>query len=166
MLTVELFLRARLNFSFAAESSHLASQNNGCRRFAEALVNIRGYFMTKRVSRAFFWMFIRSSENTEASTTSAFPVRTGWDNPYPIGHFHIDIAEVQVAEGKLRLFVAIDRRVQARLFRLDPVQDRHTRIDLGDGLCQFAPGFRCLNSRGPPNRMVTRKAAPARPALA
>lgn len=29
---------------------------------------------------------------------------------YPIGHFHIDIAEVQVAEGKLRLFVAIDRR--------------------------------------------------------
>jgi Integrase core domain len=38
------------------------------------------------------------------------------DNPtkkkfksYPIGFFHIDIAEVQTAEGKLRLFVAIDR---------------------------------------------------------
>ena len=29
--------------------------------------------------------------------------------PYPIGYFHIDIAEVQTAEGKLRLFVAIDR---------------------------------------------------------
>jgi transposase InsO family protein len=28
---------------------------------------------------------------------------------YPIGFFHIDIAEVQTAEGKLRLFVAIDR---------------------------------------------------------
>jgi len=28
---------------------------------------------------------------------------------YPIGYFHIDIAEVQTAEGKLRLFVAIDR---------------------------------------------------------
>ena len=28
---------------------------------------------------------------------------------YPIGDFHIDIAEVQTAEGKLRLFVAIDR---------------------------------------------------------
>ncbi|GAA4488802.1 hypothetical protein GCM10023157_37300 [Gluconacetobacter asukensis] len=27
----------------------------------------------------------------------------------PIGYFHIDIAEVQTAEGKLRLFVAIDR---------------------------------------------------------
>ena len=26
----------------------------------------------------------------------------------PIGYFHIDIAEVQTAEGKLRLFVAID----------------------------------------------------------
>ena len=28
---------------------------------------------------------------------------------YPIGYFHIDIAEVQAAEDKLRLFVAIDR---------------------------------------------------------
>ena len=28
---------------------------------------------------------------------------------YPIGYFHIDIAEVQTTEGKLQLFVAIDR---------------------------------------------------------
>jgi transposase-like protein len=28
---------------------------------------------------------------------------------YPIGYFHIDMAEVSTAEGKLRLFVAIDR---------------------------------------------------------
>ena len=28
---------------------------------------------------------------------------------YPIGFFHIDIAEVRTEEGKLRLFVAIDR---------------------------------------------------------
>ena len=28
---------------------------------------------------------------------------------YPIGYFHLDIAEVQTAEGKLYLFVAIDR---------------------------------------------------------
>ena len=28
---------------------------------------------------------------------------------YPIGYFHVDIAEVQTAEGKLYLFVAIDR---------------------------------------------------------
>jgi transposase-like protein len=28
---------------------------------------------------------------------------------YPIGYFHIDIAEVQIAEGKLYLYVAIDR---------------------------------------------------------
>jgi transposase-like protein len=29
--------------------------------------------------------------------------------PYPIGFFHIDIAEVRTEEGKLHLFVAIDR---------------------------------------------------------
>src|SRR5438128_3670996 len=28
---------------------------------------------------------------------------------YPIGYFHIDIAEVQTAEGKLYLYVAVDR---------------------------------------------------------
>ena len=34
---------------------------------------------------------------------------------YPIGFFHIDIAEVQTAEGKLYLFVAIDRHFEVRL---------------------------------------------------
>lgn len=29
--------------------------------------------------------------------------------PYPIDYFHIDIAEVRTEEGKLYLFVAIDR---------------------------------------------------------
>lgn len=28
---------------------------------------------------------------------------------YPIGYFHVDIAEVRTEEGKLYLFVAIDR---------------------------------------------------------
>ncbi len=36
------------------------------------------------------------------------PVRKKF-KAYPIGFFHIDIAEVQTAEGKLYLFVAIDR---------------------------------------------------------
>ncbi len=41
----------------------------------------------------------RSSESFSRRTFKA----------YPIGYFHIDIAEVQTAEGKLYLFVAIDR---------------------------------------------------------
>src|ERR1700710_2375079 len=46
---------------------------------------------------------------------SRLPAGTGDKEPkrkfktYPIGYFHIDLAEVQTAEGKLRLFVAIDR---------------------------------------------------------
>jgi hypothetical protein len=46
---------------------------------------------------------------------SRLPEITGDKTPkrkfktYPIGYFHIDIAEVQTAEGRLRLFVAIDR---------------------------------------------------------
>ena len=46
---------------------------------------------------------------------SRLPEITGDKEPkrkfktYPIGYFHIDIGDVQTAEGKLRLFVAIDR---------------------------------------------------------
>ena len=37
---------------------------------------------------------------------------------YPIGYFHIDIAEVQTAEGKLYLYVAIDRTSKFAFVRL------------------------------------------------
>ena len=37
---------------------------------------------------------------------------------YPIGYFHIDIAEVSTEEGKLRLFVAIDRTGKFAFARL------------------------------------------------
>ncbi|MDX3928144.1 MAG: IS481 family transposase [Shinella sp.] len=38
--------------------------------------------------------------------------------PYPMGFFHIDIAEVQTVEGKLYLFVAIDRTSKFAFARL------------------------------------------------
>jgi transposase InsO family protein len=37
---------------------------------------------------------------------------------YPIGYFHLDLAEVQTAEGKLRLFVAVDRTSKIAFARL------------------------------------------------
>lgn len=39
---------------------------------------------------------------------------------YPIGYFHIDIAEVQTAEGKLYMFVAIDRTSKFAFVELHP----------------------------------------------
>lgn len=39
---------------------------------------------------------------------------------YPIGYFHVDIAEVQTAEGKLYLFVAIDRTSKFAYVELHP----------------------------------------------
>ena len=43
---------------------------------------------------------------------------------YPIGYFHIDIAEVQTEEGKLYLFVAIDRTSK---FAFAELHERSTR---------------------------------------
>ncbi len=45
---------------------------------------------------------------------------------YPIGFFHIDIAEVQTAEGKLYLFVGIDRTSKFPVARLVAKADRKT----------------------------------------
>jgi transposase InsO family protein len=44
---------------------------------------------------------------------------------YPIGFFHIDIAEVQTADGKLHLFVAIDRTSKFAVVHLSA---RATRV--------------------------------------
>jgi hypothetical protein len=57
--------------------------------------------------------------------TSRLP-EVGGDKPakkrfkrYPIGYFHIDLAEVRTAEGKLNLFVAIDRTSKFAFVRLE-----------------------------------------------
>ena len=45
---------------------------------------------------------------------------------YPIGFFHIDIAELRTAEGKLYLFVAIDRTSKFAVAQLVEKADRKT----------------------------------------
>ena len=50
---------------------------------------------------------------------------------YPIGYFHIDIAQVRTEEGKLRLFVAIDRTSKFAFVRLS---QKAGKIDLAQFL--------------------------------
>src|SRR5215204_6237341 len=50
---------------------------------------------------------------------------------YPIGYFHIDIAEVRTEQGKLHLFVAIDRTSK---FAFVELHERATRRVAGDFL--------------------------------
>ena len=45
---------------------------------------------------------------------------------YPLGYFHVDIAEVQTAEGRLYLFVAIDRTSKFALTELHASADKMT----------------------------------------
>ncbi|MFM9974232.1 MAG: IS481 family transposase [Beijerinckiaceae bacterium] len=51
--------------------------------------------------------------------------------PYPIGYFHVDIAEVQTAEGKLYLLVGIDRTSK---FAYVELHQKATRAIAGDFL--------------------------------
>jgi transposase InsO family protein len=51
--------------------------------------------------------------------------------PYPIGYFHIDIAEVRTEQGKLYLFVAIDRTSK---FAFVELHEKATRGIAGDFL--------------------------------
>ena len=50
---------------------------------------------------------------------------------YPIGFFHLDIAEVQTAQGKLHLFVAIDRTSKFAFVKL---VEQATRVTASDFL--------------------------------
>src|SRR5436189_268000 len=50
---------------------------------------------------------------------------------YPIGYFHVDIAEVRTAQGRLYLFVAIDRTSK---FAFTELHEKATRRVAGDFL--------------------------------
>lgn len=58
---------------------------------------------------------------------------------YPIGFFHIDIAEVQTAEGKLYLFVAIDRTSKLAVVQLADKANRRTAWAFLEHLLRIVP---------------------------
>jgi len=58
---------------------------------------------------------------------------------YPIGYFHIDIAEVRTAEGKLYLFVAIDRTSKFAFVELHDKADRPTAVRFLEALIAAVP---------------------------
>jgi transposase InsO family protein len=58
---------------------------------------------------------------------------------YPIGYFHLDIAELRTAEGKLYLFVAIDRTSKFAFVELHPKANRKTATGFLDALVEAVP---------------------------
>jgi transposase InsO family protein len=58
---------------------------------------------------------------------------------YPIGYFHIDIAEVRTEEGKLYLFVAIDRTSKFAFARLFERANRRTATEFLAALVEATP---------------------------
>src|SRR5918997_79188 len=59
--------------------------------------------------------------------------------PYPIGYFHIDIAEVRTEAGKLHLFVAIDRTSKFAFAQLHERATRRVAADLLHALAEAVP---------------------------
>ena len=58
---------------------------------------------------------------------------------YPIGYFHIDIAEVRTGEGKLYLFVAIDRTSKFAVARLVETASRETAWEFLEHILKVVP---------------------------
>ena len=58
---------------------------------------------------------------------------------YPIGYFHIDIAEVRTEQGKLYLFVAIDRTAKFAFVALHEKADRPTAVRFLEALITAVP---------------------------
>jgi transposase InsO family protein len=58
---------------------------------------------------------------------------------YPIGYFHIDIAEVRTEEGKLYLFVAIDRTSKVAFVKLECEANRLTATAFLEALIEAIP---------------------------
>jgi hypothetical protein len=103
---------------------------------------------------------------------------------YPIGYFHIDIAEVRTEEGKLYLFVAIDRTSKFAFVELHEKADRPTAVRFLEALiaavpyrlhtvsritASSSPTCRAIAMAGPPataSTASTRSAEPAASSIA
>jgi transposase InsO family protein len=58
---------------------------------------------------------------------------------YPIGYFHIDIAEVRTEEGKLHLFVAVDRTSKFAFAQLHAAANVRTAVAFLQALIEAVP---------------------------
>jgi transposase InsO family protein len=58
---------------------------------------------------------------------------------YPIGYFHIDIAEVRTEEGKLHLFVAVDRTSKFAFAQLHEAATVRTAVTFLEALIKVVP---------------------------
>src|SRR3546814_10486270 len=58
---------------------------------------------------------------------------------YPIGYFHIDIAELRTADGKLYMFVAVDRTSKFAFARLEEKANRRTASAFLEALIKAVP---------------------------
>ncbi len=58
---------------------------------------------------------------------------------YPIGYFHIDIAEVMTEEGKLHLFVAVDRTSKFAFAQLHEAANVRTAVTFLEALVEAVP---------------------------
>ncbi len=58
---------------------------------------------------------------------------------YPIGYFHVDIAEVRTEEGKLHMFVAVDRTSKFAFARLEKKANRKTATAFLEALIEAVP---------------------------
>lgn len=58
---------------------------------------------------------------------------------YPIGFFHIDIADVRTEEGKLHLYVAVDRTSKFVFIELHDKPDRPTAVAFLEALLRAVP---------------------------
>jgi len=58
---------------------------------------------------------------------------------YPIGYFHIDIAEVRTEQGKLHMFVAIDRTSKFAFVKLEEKANRVTASAFLEDLIEAVP---------------------------
>ena len=58
---------------------------------------------------------------------------------YPIGFFHLGITELRTGEGKLYLFVAIDRTSKFAIARLAEIADRQSAVAFLDAVIEVVP---------------------------
>src|SRR5262249_45741432 len=101
-----------------------SSLSDGIRCCRSTIASMRGSRPSRTSRSSLYRCLQRHGISRLPETEGAKPSKKKFKT-YPIGFFHIDIAEVQTAEGKRYLFVAIDRTSKFAFVRL---AEKATRV--------------------------------------
>ena len=130
----------KLRWSFRRHATCARGTNGLCPRFGDTQEPIYALqAMIPKLTRSSLHRCLQRHDISQLLEVDGDRPRRKKFNTYPIGYFHIDIAEVRTEQGRLPLFVAIDRTSKFAFVEVHGKATQRAAADFLNALIQAVP---------------------------